>query len=558
MRLLLNNLSNRVTLIIMLAFLLSQVGIFQKLLTKKKLETEDKIILILIFGLIGIMGTYMGMEIKGALVNARVIGVFVGGLLGGPVVGIFSGILAGLHRYIIDIGGFSALACSISTILEGTMAGYLSRDFERSEYKVWFALAWGAVAEVFQMLIILIVAKPFEDAIELVSLIGIPMIVANGLGIAAFIFIIDSITKEIDKEAAYQAQSALKIADKTLKYFRTGYNKEIAEKVAKIIKEDLNIDAVALTDREKILAHIGVGSDHHNYGLELQTDITKEVIEKGNFSVSKSKRDIGCNHKKCPLQSAIVVPLEEDNDVIGTLKLYKTKSNDISEVEKEIALGLAKIFSTQIALSKIDKQEDLLVKAELKMLQAQINPHFLFNAINTISSLIRIDPDKSRELLIHLGKYFRNNLGNNFDDIPLKEEIENINSYLEIEKARFGDKLSIKYDIPEDINCKLPPLIIQPIVENAVKHGIVNTLKGGTVLIKAEDFINYTKIIVEDDGAGMDERLIKTILNNKKYENKVGLANVNSRLINKYGDSYSLNVNSKIGVGTRVEIIIPK
>lgn len=558
-QLLFNSLSARVTLIIALAFILSQIGMFQKILSKKKFDSLDKLILSIVFGGIGIIGTFVGLEVNDAIVNSRVIGIFVGGLLGGPVVGIASGILAGSHRYLIDIGGFSALACGISTIIEGILAGYLKKRFDNSKHKVLFAFIGGIVAEIIQMIIILIVAKPYNEALELVKIIGMPMIIANALGIAAFIFIVDSFMKEVEKEAAYQAHSALKIADKTLQYFRLGYNRETAEKVANIIKANLAIDAVALTDREKILAHVGIGRDHHIYGMSIQTQISRDVIEKGNYKISNNKKEIRCNEKKCPLQSAIIVPLREGDKVIGTLKLYKSAKNGITEVEKEIAIGLTKIFSTQIELSKLDIQKELLTKSELQMLQAQINPHFLFNAINTISSLIRIEPDKARNLLIHLGNYFRNNLNSNFQDISLKKEINNVNSYMEIEKARFGDKLEIIYDIPDDIECSLPPLIIQPLAENAVKHGIVTRIKGGTVKIKArkDNDNNNTIITVEDDGVGIEEEFINYILSDNTTEDRIGIKNVNNRLINKYGEKYALKIDSKIDVGTKVIVVIP-
>lgn len=558
-QILFDSLSTRVTLIVTLAFILSQIGMFQKILAKKKFDSVDKLILTIVFGGIGIIGTFVGLEVSGAIVNSRVIGIFVGGLLGGPVVGIASGILAGSHRYLIDIGGFSALACGISTIIEGALAGYLKDRFDRSNHKILFAFIGGLVAEIIQMITILIVAKPYTEALELVKIIGMPMIIANALGIAAFIFIVDSFMKEVEKEAAYQAHSALKIADKTLKYFRLGYDRETAEKVANIIKDNLTIDAVALTDREKILAHVGIGADHHIYGMNIQTQISRDVIEKGNYKLSNNKKKIGCNEESCPLQSAIIVPLYEGKKVIGTLKLYKSTGNGITEVEKEIAIGLTKIFSTQIELSKIEIQKELLIKSEFQMLQAQINPHFLFNAINTISSLIRIDPNKARDLLIHLGNYFRNNLNSNFQDISLKKEINNINSYMEIEKARFGDKLEIIYDIPKDMECNLPPLIIQPLAENAVKHGIVTSIKGGTVKIKARDDKknNQTIITVEDDGIGMEEGFINYILSDDVREDRIGIKNVNNRLINKYGNEYALKIDSKKSVGTKVTVVIP-
>ncbi len=224
----------------------------------------------------------------------------------------------------------------------------------------------------------------------------------------------------------------------------------------------------------------------------------------------------------------------------------------------ELALGLALLFSTQIELSKLDYQSELLAKAELKALQAQINPHFLFNAINTIVSLIRTQPDNARRLLIHLGNYFRKNLQQNTEEVNIHKEIEHINSYVEIEKARFGDNLKIIYDISEDVDCLLPPLLLQPIVENAIKHGVLEKIEGGTVEILAIDNDNETKIMVKDDGVGMSKELIESLLLGKIESDSIGLINVNNRLKNKYGEKYGLDIESEKDKGTTVTIRIPK
>src|SRR5699024_3971155 len=253
-----------------------------------------------------------------------------------------------------------------------------------------------------------------------------------------------------------------------------------------------------------------------------------------------------------------IVPLKEEDKIIGTLKLYKTEENSITKVETELALGLAQLFSTQIELSKIDYQAELLAKSELKALQAQINPHFLFNAINTIVSLIRTQPDNARNLLVHLGNYFRNNLQQGNGDVELHREIENINSYLEIEKARFGDKLKIIYDITKDIDCALPPLLLQLIVENSIKHRVLEKIEGGTVEIIAKDNRRYTELIVKDNGVGMSSEQVDNSLKGKNNSDSIGLINVNKRLKSKYGKEYGLIIDSELGKGTKVTMVIPK
>ncbi|MCG8571271.1 MAG: sensor histidine kinase, partial [Spirochaetes bacterium] len=143
--------------------------------------------LIIFFSLFGIVGTYSGIPVMGALANSRVVGVFVGGLIGGPMVGFLAGLISGIHRWAIDIGGFTAFACMIATICEGTLAGILSPYYKKSNKKWLMAFFAGILAEVLQMLILLILVKPFSEAWELVKIIGIPMIFANSVGISMFI-----------------------------------------------------------------------------------------------------------------------------------------------------------------------------------------------------------------------------------------------------------------------------------------------------------------------------------------------------------------------------------
>lgn len=555
---LLNNLINRVGIILLLAFFLSRIGLFKKLVIKKNVDLKDKILLAIIFGSFGIIGTYTGIHIQGAIANSRVIGVFVGGLLGGPLVGILSGIIAGGHRFLIDIGGFTATACALSTFTEGLMAGLLKRKIENSQYRFVFAMIAGFVAEIGQMIIILLVAKPLADAWNLVVTIGIPMILANGIGIAIFIAITDSILLGIENEAAFQAKLALKIADKTLLYFRKGFNEETATSIAQIIKDMTDFNAVAFTDNNKILAHVGLGEDHHLHGTSIMTNLTREVLDKGKYVVANTKDEIACDDESCSLKSAIIVPLIQEDKVIGVLKLYKDKKHAISKSEIELALGLAQLFSTQIELSKIDYQRELLSKSELRALQAQINPHFLFNAINTIVSFTRTQPDNARRLLINLGDFFRANLQVELDEVDLTKEIEHINSYVEIEKARFGDKLQVKYNIQESVSCKLPPLLLQPLVENAIKHGIFDKVEGGIVEVIARDHPGFTKIDIIDNGIGMSKELLSCLFNKDKNRDCIGLINIDERLKNIYGHQYGLDIISELGKGTTVTLIIPK
>lgn len=550
------DLVNRVGIIMILAFIMSRVKPVKKLLAKKNIEIKDKLILSLIFGVFGIIGTYIGIYIQGGLANSRAIGVFVGGILCGPIVGILAGIIAGLHRMIIDIHGLTTIACTTSTILTGVISGLLSKRYYKSKNRCGIAAAGGIIVESMQMLLILLLSRPFYDALKIVKIIAIPIVILNTIGIAAFIAIIDSISSEQEKIAAKQAQVTLKIANKSFSYFRKGFNEETTLATSKIIQEMIDVEAIVFTDKDKILSYVGRKDKNYDIKDKNMKTLMKEVIETGYAKVLNTKIDYkGINEN---LGSAIIVPLKENTETIGTLTLYKEKEDSITKVDLELALGLGDLFSTQIALSKLEHQKRLLAKAELKALQSQINPHFLFNSINTIAYCTETEPQKAKELLLHLGTCFRKNLQQNLEEVNIYEEIEYIRSYIEIEKARFGQKLEVIFDIPDNLDCYLPPLILQPIVENAINHGIFEKIEGGTVRIKAIDEKEITTLTVEDNGIGIKEETLFNLFHNKENNDSIGLINVNKRLKNKYGEDYGLEVNSKYNEGTVVTMKIPK
>ena len=549
------NLIHQIGLVTILAFLMTNFPYFRNFFYKTVLTFPDYLFLIILFGLIGILGTYEGIPVQGALANYRVIGPFVGGLIGGPLVGIGAGLLSGFHRWAIDIGGFTAFACMVSTIIEGLLAGLLSRKFYELEKKWLFALLGGIIAESMQMGILLILVKPFDEALNLVKIIAFPMIFANAAGISIFAAIVDIIFRQRDEQAALSAQNVLKIVGMTLPFLRTGLRKDTAAKVVDIIYKNLDVDAVSMTDTVTILAHSGRGRDHHTPGSGFQTALTETVIKTGKFRIAHNREMIGCKNRNCPLFSAITVPLKIENRTVGTLKLYKSKKSKINQADLETSLGLASIFSIQLELSMIEKQKKNTKDAEFKALQSQINPHFLFNAINTIVSFIRTDPEEGRRLLLKLGDVFRNNLNQTLDMIPVHREIEHLDSWLEIEKARFGEMLEVVYDVdvPDAV---IPVLLLQPLVENSLKHGIGKKLGKGKITISVKKDVSCIRFSVEDNGAGFDRETLSSFENGKLET--IGLTNTDERLRNRYGEESGLKILCPTGGGTLVEFLIPE
>lgn len=552
---LLEGLLNKLGVIVVFVFLLTKSNLFKKYILKEKLSLYDKIFFSFVFGCVGILFTYWGIPIHGGIANSRSIVVVVAGMLGGTVVGTGAGLISGIHRMFVTEGPLTAIACGISTILGGVIGGKFKKYIEEKQDKWLYGILIGIIVESIQMGIILLIARPFEEALNLVKLIFVPMTFINAIGIGIFVALIEQIYDEQEKAGALKAHLALNIVSRTLPYLRKGLNEFSAQKTAEIIYEMTGSSAVAITNTEKILAHVGLGDEHHKKGDDIHTNITKRVIEEGRFMVAQEKREIECIDKNCSLKSVIVVPLKEQDKTIGSLKLYKNRENNITSSDIELAKGLGQLFSTQLELSQIDYQKKLLSESEIKALQAQIQPHFLFNALNTIVSFCRTDPNQARELLLKLSYYLRSSFKNQEDFIPLEKEIQLIEAYLSIEQARFSERLKVEYEIQPDMNITIPPLILQPIVENAVKHGLLPKSEGGTVQISAY-FENEEAIIkIKDDGVGMAKDQIQCLLDTRCKKEGIGVSNVNNRLQSIYGRK--LEIDSQIGHGTTVIIRIP-
>ena len=251
---------------------------------------------------------------------------------------------------------------------------------------------------------------------------------------------------------------------------------------------------------------------------------------------------------------AFILLFEYSNrELIGFVKVFIIPAL-ISQVGTGLFINMLEdIRNERIVVEQekeIERLKTNIAKAELKALQAQINPHFLFNTLNAISILVRKDPQEARRVIFKLSHYLRYNLELKVGLIDLKEEIEQTKTYLEIEQVRFKDKLEIIYDIDDDIDVKIPSLIIQPIVENAIVHGILKSKEKGKLIISIKKYKQNTNICIENKGIPIEERIIEEINNDQVEENKIGLYNVHCRLKYQYGQG--LNI-TRLDDGTRVE-----
>ncbi|WP_078547739.1 sensor histidine kinase [Litchfieldia alkalitelluris] len=562
----------RLGIIVSIAFILTRLRFFRDMIQQDEITRKQQYSAIIFFGFFGIIGTYSGLAFstdslqfdrltydltqEEALANSRVIGVVIGGLLGGYKVGIGAGLIAGIHRF--SLGGFTDLACGLSAIVAGLIAGFFHKKNKHVTLSSAFLI--GALTEAVQMLIILFVAKPFDQALTLVENIGIPMIIANGIGSALFLMIIRNLVGEEEKAGAVQAQKALRLAELTLAYLRKGLNSESAKETCSIIFREVEASAVAITNKELILAHVGLADDHHKELTDIQTDVTKKVIQSGELIIAGHK-EIHCTRPNCPLKSVVIAPLKQRGQTIGTLKFYFKSEREITNVVIQLIKGLSSLLSNQLDMAEADRSYQLAKEAEIKALQAQISPHFLFNSLNIIVSLIRIDQNKARQLLIALSHFLRQNLaGTTQQWTSLENELRHVRAYLSIEEARFVDKLAVFYDIDDDLlKVRIPPLTLQPIVENAVKHGIKDKESDCKIVISIKKDSDNTLVTVQDNGKGMEkEQLDKighTFLPSEKSTG-IGLYNVNRRLVMMIGEKSGLVIESQPEQGTTVSFRI--
>lgn len=384
------------------------------------------------------------------------------------------------------------------------------------------------------------------------------MAVTGWLGLLATVYLLGR-PGSLTSAATEPLDPTLQIANQTLPFLRRGLNEETATITAEIIQKISDMAAVAITDRERVLAYIGAGSDHHKAGGPIMTEATKEVVKTGATKIIRDGYSLDCPVPGCPLQSAVIVPLECKGEVVGTLKLYQTKHGEITNTIVKLAVGVAQLLGMQMELAEVDLQAQLVTKAELDALHAQINPHFLFNTLNTIIMFSRTNPEASRRLLIRLATFFRHTLKRHGHFNTLKEEIEYLNTYIILERARFRDKLRVIREIDEELlDYKVPVLTIQPLVENAIKHGILPKPGQGTVHISISKHEQEMLIVVRDDGAGIDPAIQDQVLTpGFGSGNGVGMSNVHERLKGLYGKEYGLRIVSVPGEGTSVYVRVP-
>lgn len=494
------------------------------------------------------------------LISSGMVIVMIAGLLGGPYVGLGSGLIVSL--YMAYIGGGAWFANSLIHPFAGLMTGWTGQFFsdERVIAPVK-ALFIGMFPPVLYMGMILMFIPDQEAGIRIVNHIGIPLVLTNAIALAIITMMIRSALKEMEREAALETNRALSIAEKTLPHLKDATLDSNAKAMADLLYEELDAAAIAIADQHKVLSFVGEGQDHHQVGDPIKMRLSQVALNTGEIQVAYHQSELQCLHESCPLQTAIMIPLYRSREVIGLINLYFKHSQQIRAVEVELAKGLGTIISNQLSGFEAERMKELLKETEIRNLQAQINPHFLFNTFNLIHSLMRVDYEEARRILVRFSQYMRANLNTASKSlIPLTEEMDHVDAYLDIVKARFPDRLKIYRKIDDRImDVLIPSATLQPLVENCIEHGLKNVTYTGVINIHIGQSLEGITMEVSDNGVGFPESLLTTI-GKKPYSNRTGngtaLYNVNERLKGLLGDEAQLMFRN-LKQGSSVSFTIP-
>ena len=369
-----------------------------------------------------------------------------------------------------------------------------------------------------------------------------------------FLCIFIYLTLNPDSVRSQYTEETLSVASAMLEDIKGGLTQESARLVCQRILPETRAMTVAITDESNVLACAGEFEEKLLPDSPIHTLATRYVIEHGIVqSFNRVVDVVGSDGSHNHVPAGIIAPIKVGDRTVGTLKFYYKTPRAVDRT-----------LSTQLAIHELEVQKELTARAEVRALQAQINPHFLFNTLNTIASFTRTDPLRARELLREFSSFYRATLDNSGSLIPVSREVAQTKRYLTFEKARFGeDRVLATFDVSEDVEDTLvPAFVIQPIVENAVRHGMGDGDALGIDVSVHRDGEDAILIAVADDGVGMDEGTAARLFDERSARPDanspqgggagVAMHNISERIHRFYGPHSYTRVESAPGKGTKV------
>lgn len=374
---------------------------------------------------------------------------------------------------------------------------------------------------------------------------------------------LENFSLEQEDERATLIEEMLTLSSAMVEALRNGFNERSAQLISSLLLSYTTADAVSICDKSKVLAYVGFLEEQYPIGQEITSRASASVLKDGIARTMLTEEGIGFPESNGQINAAIIEPLVVVSRVVGILKFYFKSPDQVTKSERMIAKGFSKLISTQLAAQETEKQRELNAQMEVKMLQSQINPHFLFNTINGIMSLTRTNPENAREMLRDLAGYYRATLEQDDQTVTLGDELENTRRYMALQQMRWGDD-RLTYEINGDDeleeSVKIPPFVLQPIVENSVIHGMRTSGELHVSVDVSQDSKNVI-IACKDNGRGMSQEQAKKLFKeNESASDGLGIAmqNVHSRIKASFGKRSHIRVDTKRFVGTTVTFFLPK
>jgi two-component system, LytTR family, sensor kinase len=364
--------------------------------------------------------------------------------------------------------------------------------------------------------------------------------------------------RDLGTDAEQATYKTLHAASRAGQHLRTGLNPAGAAKASRQLRTLLGCDALAITDTAGVLAWDGAGEELKPALMGLAARVLEgghtAVIPAGELQLPAG----GVSSTTAPQveRAVVIAPIKAGVRVVGVVAaLAPSAGAGLVRATNEVADWVA----AQVELAELDASRTLLMEAEVRALRAQISPHFIYNSLNAIASFINTDPARARELVVEFADFTRYSFRRHGDFTTLAEELRCIDRYLLLERARFGDRVQVTLRIaPEVLSTVIPFLSLQPLVENAVRHGLEAKGGPGHISITAEGFGAFAEVTIEDDGVGIDPEQLRAVLAGHSDGDHVGLRNVDARLRQVYGEEHGLVIETAPGEGTLITMRVPK
>ncbi len=525
-------------MLVTITYFASRTDAFARLLMRIS-KRRDKVLSFFFFSSLSLAEVLLAPH--NPLIDTRIVSATAAGLLGGAwlglAVGAVTSVIGALHMpwTVLD---------SLPPIIAGVFGGWIYQFKSAFAPKVLAGFLVGMLAHGL-WLGIRFQRDYFVGSWDTLAVQYVVPMFLSGAGVALFLVIIGDMRAQRERIERSELARAIGLANRVLPSMSTGLDEAAAGHIAEMVRRLTGLPAVAVAVGGKLLAHVGEAAEYH-----LKAGIVPEVallaMADGERHVTE-KRATWCDHPGCPFGSAVAAPIRYRKDVIGAVLLFQTRDvkfrPELVDLGAEVAQFLA---NYQMQVTEIGAQARAVSRAELKALQAQVHPHFLFNALNTVAGLCEIDPPKASELTVKLGQFFRSSFRSAGEmTSTVQDELVTVKSYLDIEKARFGDRLEVIEDIDLDAyDYMVPSFAVQPLVENAIVHGLSKKPGLGRLQIIVRAKSDCLLCCVADNGRGFDVSTLDWV-NNGSH----ALPILRGRLERIYGDGFRMRIMSRINEG---------